>query len=128
MAEIGEIKRGKEIGQRHKSDKFVWQACKWCGKERWVGLTKGEPMTLSCHPCATKLRKAIRGENHQSWGGGRLVTSQGYIRVWIHPDDFFYSMAMKAGYILDHRLVMAKSLGRCLNRWENVHHKIGLII
>lgn len=57
------------------------------------------------------------------WRGGREMTSQGYIRVKLYSDDFFYSMVDNKGYVLEHRLLMAKHLGRCLHLWEIVHHK-----
>jgi len=48
---------------------------------------------------------------------------RGYVSVYLNPDDFFYPMANKHHYVLEHRLVMAKSLNRCLLSWEVVHHK-----
>lgn len=68
------------------------------------------------------------GENHHDWQGGRIVKS-GYVFVLVHEGEPYYEMAqMKAGtvkYVPEHRLVMARSLGRCLTKHETVHHKDG---
>jgi len=50
----------------------------------------------------------------------------GYILLKLRPNDFFYSMADQKGYVFEHRLVVAKHLGRNLHRWEIVHHKNGV--
>ncbi len=49
--------------------------------------------------------------------------TNGYREVKIYPDNPYFSMATKQGYILEHRLVMAQHLGRCLKPWEIPHHK-----
>ena len=67
----------------------------------------------------------IRGVNNPHWKGGR-TKSYGYILIKLQPDDFFYRMASKYGRVLEHRLVMAKHLNRCLLPWEVVHHKNGI--
>ena len=139
MTEIGEIKQAKEIGRKG-TRKYIWTTCEICDKERWVLLMRGKPGYRICIDCnkhksyihseetKIKLSKAqialgLNGEKSKWWKGGRNKSSKGYIRIKLLPNDFFYSMAGKDGYVLEHRLVMAKLLGRCLQPWEIVHHK-----
>jgi len=123
MPQIGEIKSGWSLGYKCDS-RHIWHSCEGCGKERWVPLIRGEPIYKLCRSCA---ETGIRSGN---WKGGR-IKNNGYIVVKLSPDDFFLPMAMKGGhnkcsYVLEHRLIMAKHLGRCLQRWEWVHHKNGI--
>jgi transposase-like protein len=71
-----------------------------------------------------------QGQGHHDWKGGRVPTSGGYMLVLVRPDDPFYPMAQiksagteGARYCLEHRLVMARHLGRLLTDEETVHHK-----
>ena len=118
MPKLNDIIKGKEIGYKHPSSKYIWVACPDCRKERWVPLLNNEPRKRRCHKCAQA------GERNYNWAGGRAI-SNGYSRVRLLPSDFFYSMVSSQNYVLEHRLVMAKHLGRCLHPWEVVHHLNG---
>ena len=105
---------------------FIYHACEGCGKERWVALIRGKPSYALCPKCALKkkMRSGIlRGDKNPSWKGGRYKNYYGYVLVKLQPDDSFYDMTDKWGYVLEHRLVVAKSLGRNLKSWEIIHHK-----
>lgn len=63
----------------------------------------------------------MRGSLHPTWRGGRTV-ADGYVKAWVDPDDPLRCMAGTGGYALEHRLVMARALGRPLSEHETVHH------
>ncbi len=110
-----------EIGYR-KHNRCILHACIDCGKERWVMLRKGRPVNLRCNSCGAKNRVKRLGTHNANWKGGRTKDSRGYILIKLQPDDFFYPMTQIRGYVFEHRLVVAKALGRCLHLWEIVHH------
>lgn len=64
---------------------------------------------------------SAKGKDHGSWKGGRVEIGS-YIGVWVDRDDPMFCMAHRTGYVLEHRLVMARALGRPLAEYETVHH------
>lgn len=63
-----------------------------------------------------------RGAQHSMWAGGRLDDGQGYFKVWVGDNDPMAKMRDASGYVKEHRLVMARKLGRPLRGDETVHH------
>jgi len=61
------------------------------------------------------------GKDNPNWKGGKHEDSKGYVYIYNpeHPN------AHKRGYVLEHRLVMEKKLGRYLTKEEEVHHNKG---
>lgn len=79
------------------------------------------------HKAGAKVRRAnARGEDHGSWKGGVSRNGEGYVLSYVDMSDPLASMRAKAGYVLQHRLVMARALGRPLSRHESVHHINGV--
>ena len=61
------------------------------------------------------VRKNVRwptGQHSPNWKGGREITKDGYVVLWLSRRE----------KILEHRLVMEKHLGRKLKRSEVIHH------
>ena len=74
---------------------------------------------------AERMRRR-RGVLAANWRGGRRNSGLGYIQVKIQPDSPFYAMVSRCGYVMEHRLIVAEYLSRCLYPWEVVHHKNGI--
>ena len=104
---IGTIK-SMGIYQRN----YIRVQCPICKCERWQQLRiyKVQILPGKCKPC-NNPRHANKRDRQE------------YILIKLSKGDFFYPMTQQKGYIREHRLVMSKHLGRCLRRWEIVHHK-----
>lgn len=141
MPELNEVRQASELGFKSET-KRIWLACPLCGHERWVKLVRGEPKHHLCHTCNAKQshcnersgsdsdlesnKKHRRHGSRRRLTGDHIYKERGYIFVSVREDDFFVSMARHNGYVLEHRLIMAQHLGRCLHPWEVVHHKNGI--
>jgi hypothetical protein len=138
--------------QQHRLDKSVYcsdecrhkgkqarteKTCKFC-KKSFIRQTSriGEFCSHSCSSFYYRDKISARarqncnlpklyGENNPAWKGGvTMFKKKGnyknvrYVRC---PQDFS-EMARKDGYVMEHRLVIAKHINRLLTRKEVVHH------
>lgn len=74
-----------------------------------------------------KIGDAQRGAKNHAYKGGRHIDKNGYVWVLAEGDPIAEAMVTSTkGYVQEHRLVMARSLGRPLQSGETVHHINGI--
>jgi hypothetical protein len=106
---LGIAQRGFRGGERK---------CAWCGNAFQPDRRTARRSTCS-RRCAYDLgntKRGRKGPDNPKWKGGVKSHSSGYLREW----------DKKRGYMLQHRLVMERVLGRPLLQHEQVHHKNGI--
>lgn len=126
----------KQADRRRKNK--VWSthiySCPVCGKDKVIfnNTKKQIDQRRGCsQSCASKRSYAegrkpkfgnrLVGKDCPWWKGGISKNPYGYILEMAkdHPNR------NSGGYVLQHRLVMEKVLGRFLENFEEVHHKNG---
>ena len=142
MPHIGETVRRCDIGLRGRQP-LIWTACPECGQERWAqrvgaycrscnGKQARSHLTFwndeqhrdDCK-CTRCHMKDQRGDKNPGWRGGKRMHQSGYQYVLVTDDDPLRCMGARDGYVLEHRLVMARYLERPLLATETVHHRNG---
>jgi ribosomal protein S27E len=105
--------------------------CIDCKKERIVFKDNLYKSLYSgrCKHCNAihNIPKVNSGSKNINWKGGRRKMNTGYVIIWLDKNDPFYQMAHANGYVLEHRYLIAKKLGRCLKEFEQVHHLNGKV-
>lgn len=128
-----ECKAKAQIGRKQPyPGKLYYLNCKICDKEFRVPPCR---LKISKY-CSNECRQiSYRGKKHTKehndkigywsqmgrnprWKGGRASHSLGYI--WIKQPN--HPFADVRGYVLEHRLVVEKQIGRYLEKGEIVHH------
>lgn len=121
-----DIPRRRRVGPKRKE--FSAEELSRMAELRRSGMSK-EELQDEFHAGLERLERALKslglnGRMRRRDGLDRIESTGGYVYVLVPRDDPMRIMAGRAasGYVLEHRLVMARSLGRVLRQDETVHH------
>jgi hypothetical protein len=111
-----------------------FRTCAWCGTERYVlkSVVRPETRFYCSRECFGKgLSKFNVGAAHHNFKGGDgwFITPNGYAQVrWstLPEADRLRVYRSKSGWVMEHRVVMARILGRPIRPGEKVHHRNGV--
>jgi len=114
------------LSEKSEEEKLTMaEIAKLCGLSRSTVYKYLKKYNIPIHSIKEVREKGkFIGKKAPGWKGGRHIYG-GYVEVWISPDSPFALMA-NGNHIVEHRLVMAKHLNRCLESWEIVHHINGI--
>lgn len=110
--------------------KRIKEICHICGNEFTIKLSRktiAKYCSAQCYRIAQKGRPSHRkgkealwmiGQKHPNWKGRVSTGNDGYI--FIHCKNHPYRT--HHNYVLEHRLVVEKQIGRYLKPTEHVHH------
>lgn len=113
--------------------KFCSRTCSDAGRAKRTQLL--HTVCLNCGKPLTKIQQVNRGaycckscsafhSQQNRLKQERVKHKEGYILI--HKPGHPNGIGLRKEYVLEHRWVMEQSLGRLLEKYENVHHKNGV--
>lgn len=110
---------GDRIVEKYQAGALMWDLAREYGVS---GSTISQFLKRRGVPPIKGPRKLKFGSENHAWKGGTYV-KDGYRHVKLSRDDPLVGMThAKSHYVPEHRLVMARALGRPLESYETVHH------